>query len=148
MMRHRRPTPPLLAPTGPTGNMPPLARAGVPAPHGGLMPTDRDIVRDLAKRVRRIAHDPVNVERRRLWLKHNSLQGERPMVLAETGGVMGEIMAAGWPVRIQSTSCIMSSYTWRSPIWPCAPHQWGMASTGWVRSTSPNLVAMTLPPVP
>jgi len=59
------------------------------------MPSDLDILRGLARRVREISQDPVNLERRRLWYKHNSLEGERPMVLAETAGVMNEV-AADW----------------------------------------------------
>jgi hypothetical protein len=64
------------------------------------MASDTDILRRLAGRLRQIADEPANLERRRLWLKHNSLAGERPMVLAEMGGVMNEI-AADW--RLECT---------------------------------------------
>ncbi len=50
-----------------------------------------ELLRDLAKRVREIAHDPLNLERQRLWRLHNELRPERPMVLAELGGVMNEV---------------------------------------------------------
>jgi len=53
---------------------------------------DRRILRDLAKRQLEISQRPVNLERRRLWCKHNSLRGERPMVLAEIGGVPDEML--------------------------------------------------------
>ena len=53
---------------------------------------DVNILRQLARRVKEISQDPVMEERRRLWLKHASLRGERPMVLAETGGVLDELI--------------------------------------------------------
>ena len=53
---------------------------------------DVEILRDLARRVKEISQDPIMEDRRRLWLKHNSLRGERPMILAETGGVLDELV--------------------------------------------------------
>ena len=53
---------------------------------------DREILRRLAARVREIAELPIMDERRRLWRKHASLEGERPMILAETQGVVDEIL--------------------------------------------------------
>lgn len=53
---------------------------------------DKKILRELAKRKLEIAHDPVMEERRRLWKKHNSLKGERPMVLLESGGLEEEFL--------------------------------------------------------
>ena len=52
---------------------------------------DLQIIRELAKRVKEIAHGEVNQERKRLWTLHTDLKPERPMVLAEPGGVMGEL---------------------------------------------------------
>ncbi|MFW5802971.1 MAG: hypothetical protein ACOCWJ_03545 [Verrucomicrobiota bacterium] len=49
------------------------------------------IVRDLAKHVRELAFSDINQERKRLWTRHNDLQSERPMVLAEMSGVMDEL---------------------------------------------------------
>lgn len=49
------------------------------------------IVRTLAKRVRDIASDPVNLERLRQWTRHNDLQPGPPLVLIEMGGVMSEL---------------------------------------------------------
>ncbi|HUS46971.1 MAG TPA: hypothetical protein VM098_02540 [Phycisphaerae bacterium] len=46
-------------------------------------PNDLDILRKLARRKAELAESPENRERRRLWLKHNGLHGERPMVLVE-----------------------------------------------------------------
>jgi len=53
---------------------------------------DVNILRQLARRVKEISQDPVMEERRRLWLKHASLHGERPMILAESGGVLDELI--------------------------------------------------------
>ncbi len=55
-------------------------------------PSDRKILRDLFKRTREIAESPVNLERRRAWYRHSEFQNERPMILAETGGVLDEVM--------------------------------------------------------
>lgn len=48
---------------------------------------DRTLVRDLAKRLAAIAHDPVNLERKAAWLDVHSGVARRPMILAEWGGV-------------------------------------------------------------
>jgi len=48
-----------------------------------VKPRDVDILRGLARRQVEIAASPENAERRRLWIKHNDLRGERPMVLVE-----------------------------------------------------------------
>ena len=53
---------------------------------------DIDCVRRLAARKVEIAHDPLNMERKRLWYAHDAGSAERPLVLAEIGGVMGEVM--------------------------------------------------------
>lgn len=53
---------------------------------------DIRILRDLARRVREIAEDPPMAERRRRWHRLHALQHESPMILAETGGVLGELI--------------------------------------------------------
>ena len=53
---------------------------------------DVKVLRGLATRVKEISQDPIMEERRRLWLRHCSLRGERPMILAETGGVLDELI--------------------------------------------------------
>jgi len=58
-----------------------------------VTPEDRRILRELAKQQLEAAHDPIMEERRRLWYRHNALQGERPMVLIELGGVWEEILS-------------------------------------------------------
>ena len=62
------------------------------APTWKIVPGDLKILRDLARRKVAISQDPVMAERRRLWLAHDAGHGERPMVLAEVGGVMGEVL--------------------------------------------------------
>ena len=59
-----------------------------------VIPSDLNILRELAKRQLEISQVPVNQERRRLWYKHNALQGERPIVLAEAGIVFNELVPA------------------------------------------------------
>ena len=54
-------------------------------------PEDVDLLRGLATQVRTIADSPLMAERRRLWRRHNDLDSDRPMILAETGGVTPEI---------------------------------------------------------
>jgi hypothetical protein len=53
---------------------------------------DRQILRDLAKRVAQIAALPVQAERIRLWKRHNSLRPERPMILVFPEGSWRELM--------------------------------------------------------
>ena len=53
---------------------------------------DVEVLRDLYRRQREIAAEPVMEERRRLWLRHAALDGERPMILAETVGVLDELI--------------------------------------------------------
>ena len=53
-------------------------------------PDDVRILRDLFKRKREIAQDPLTAERKSLWLRHHSLDSRRPMILAETSGVLDE----------------------------------------------------------
>jgi hypothetical protein len=55
-------------------------------------PTDRGIVRDLAKRVAEIASLPVMAERRELWRAHNSLRPTRPMILVFPEGAWCELL--------------------------------------------------------
>ncbi|MCX7935524.1 MAG: hypothetical protein N3A66_09750, partial [Planctomycetota bacterium] len=55
---------------------------------------DREILRDLGKRLAEAAAHPDNEKRRRLWYLHDEGRGERPMVLAEVGGVSNEVFPA------------------------------------------------------
>lgn len=55
-------------------------------------PQDMRILRDLYHRQREAAHDPMMAERRRLWTCHASLNSQRPMILAETQGVVDELV--------------------------------------------------------
>ena len=54
--------------------------------------SDIQVLRELYQRQHDIAADPVMEERHQLWLRHAALDGERPMILAETVGVLDEII--------------------------------------------------------
>ncbi len=54
--------------------------------------SDRDTIRELARRVADIAAEPVMSERRELWKRHNSLSPERAMVLLFPEGGWNEIL--------------------------------------------------------
>ena len=56
-----------------------------------LEQNDLDILRRLAERKAQIAADPANLERKRLWYKHDAGQSERPMILAEFGGIRDKV---------------------------------------------------------
>jgi len=58
----------------------------------GIPQHDVDVIRRLAERKAKIAADPLNLERKRLWLAHDAGGPSRPMVLAEVGGVMNEAL--------------------------------------------------------
>lgn len=58
-------------------------------------PSDRSILRELAKRVRDVARLPVMAERRELWKKHNALRPVRPMILVFPEGSWGELITDG-----------------------------------------------------
>ncbi|MEK7398173.1 MAG: hypothetical protein AAB116_14675 [Candidatus Poribacteria bacterium] len=53
---------------------------------------DLTILRDTAKRVLDIANSPVNQERKESWLKHNSLEKSRPLVLIESGLALNDLV--------------------------------------------------------
>ena len=57
-----------------------------------MSPSDRTMLRDLAKRVAEIAALPVMAERREMWRRHNSLQRVRPMVLVFPEGSWQELL--------------------------------------------------------
>jgi hypothetical protein len=57
-----------------------------------VVSNDIKILRDLYKRQRDIAQDPVMAERAHLWTRHASLDSARPMILAETCGVLDELI--------------------------------------------------------
>jgi hypothetical protein len=57
-----------------------------------IVPGDIAILRDLFKRKRDMSQDPVMDERRRLWLAHDLGLPQRPMILAETVGVLDEVI--------------------------------------------------------
>jgi hypothetical protein len=68
-----------------------------------ILTEDIQILRDLLLRMREFSQLPVMAERKRLWTAHAALKPERPMILAETMGVLNELVPeatlrcqAGW----------------------------------------------------
>lgn len=59
-----------------------------------LSSNDRAILRQLAQKVAGIAALPVQTERRNLWIKHNSLQPVRPLILIFPEGAWEELLTA------------------------------------------------------
>jgi len=55
-------------------------------------PDDIKILRTLVRRKAEIARDPVMAARQQLWTRHAALDSTRPMILAETGGVLDELI--------------------------------------------------------
>ena len=53
---------------------------------------DREVLRDLAKRVAEIVALPVQAERRALWKRHNALERVRPMILVFPEGSWRELL--------------------------------------------------------
>ncbi|MDR0390045.1 MAG: hypothetical protein LBH73_08235 [Spirochaetaceae bacterium] len=54
--------------------------------------SEREYLRELAKKLLGYARLPVMAERKRLWYLHNRLAGERPMVVMEEGTFLGDIL--------------------------------------------------------
>jgi hypothetical protein len=65
-----------------------------PAKLSLLPAADVEVLRALAVRTMAIAAHPLNIERKGLWYRHNSLQRTRPLVLAEIQGCLDELYAA------------------------------------------------------
>jgi len=59
-----------------------------------LCAQDRRILRDLAKRKVELAESPANAARRELWYAHDEHRSARPIVLAESGPVLDELLPA------------------------------------------------------
>jgi len=57
-----------------------------------FLPSDRTILRDLAKRIIEISENPVMNFRRRMWIKHNSLRSTYPMMLVYPEGSWCELL--------------------------------------------------------
>ncbi len=53
---------------------------------------DREILKQLASQVAKIAENPIHAENAKLWTRHNDLKSTRPMVLAFPEGAWREMM--------------------------------------------------------
>jgi len=58
----------------------------------GISSRDARLLRELARRVAEIAHQPIMAERREMWTRHNMLQRQRPMVLVFPEGSWRELL--------------------------------------------------------
>jgi len=68
-----------------------------------IISSDRAIIKELAKRLGDLSQDPVNEEKRALWIAHNSLRQKRPMIACDPENSWNEIIP---PDHIESESAI------------------------------------------
>ena len=61
---------------------------------GVILPHERIVLRDLARRVAEIAALPVMAHRREMWVRHNRLERVRPMLLVFPEGSWRELLPA------------------------------------------------------
>lgn len=100
-------------------------------------PHDLRILRELFQRKKELALHPVIAERRQLWTQHASLHPQRPMILAETCGVLDELVPlstlqcqAEWArglergLRELIFRCEQVDDDW--VVEPCIPWQWAV----------------------
>ena len=69
-----------------------------------VSPTERDGVRELARRVAELAALPVQEEKAEMWRRHNALERVRPMVLIFPEGSWREIMR-DWTWTCEDETC-------------------------------------------
>lgn len=63
-----------------------------PLEHWNALPEDIQVLRSLIARKKELAQDPLQSERKELWSRHAALKSQRPMILAETQGVLDELI--------------------------------------------------------
>ncbi|MCE5278784.1 MAG: hypothetical protein ABFD92_18000 [Planctomycetaceae bacterium] len=102
--------------------------------------SDVKILRDLAKRVLEVSHDPVNVERRNEWFRHRRLEPGRPMILIEQGEI-GPLVGIGERCICKDNWARGQEYGMRSKLYmfeevqddhvvePTVYAMWGVGST-------------------
>lgn len=54
--------------------------------------SDKQILLELAREVSNIASDPINDEKRKLWCKHNSLNGDKPVIFIHPDNAWNELI--------------------------------------------------------
>lgn len=98
--------------------------------------TDREIIRDLAGRVRAFADDQATQQKRELWRQHNALQGDRPMVLCSPEGGWGDLLPhsalqckddhyRGWEWGLRAKLCMLEELrddSFVDPFWDVGWH--------------------------
>ena len=73
------------------------------------MSEDNKVLRSLAGRVREVAQQPAQLEKRTLWIRHNGLERTRPMVLCLPEAAWGELVPES---QIHSTEPLFRTYEW------------------------------------
>ncbi|MHC4985007.1 MAG: hypothetical protein ACYTFO_02500, partial [Planctomycetota bacterium] len=87
-------------------------------PENAIPPKDRDILRRLLARKIEIADDPVNCERREAWYKFDACDADaRPIIMAEVGGVMGEVFTTNDDLECESDAARGMERGLRMEIW-------------------------------
>lgn len=74
---------------------------------------ERKYLRELAAKVLEYAHLPIMQERRRLWYNHNSLKGDRPMVVMEVESFEKDLLP---PLQCTSDAAREIEYNLMKPI--------------------------------
>ncbi len=75
---------------------------------------DRQILRDLAKRVAEIGNLPIQKQRAELWTRHNDLDSPHPMVLVYPEGAWREMLP--WSSLKTESKDAKSVENWVSPL--------------------------------
>lgn len=70
---------------------------------------DRQVLRDLAKRVAELAARPMESEKRELWYRHNALEPTRPLVFCDPENGWNEILT---PDKLQCEGGLARSWEW------------------------------------
>lgn len=83
-----------------------------------LSQPDARILRSLLEKKRDLANMPIMAERKALWLRHASLDSQRPMILAETGGVLDELLPVS-DLRCQADWARQMERELRETIYRC-----------------------------
>lgn len=71
---------------------------------------EKEIIRDLAKRVNELSQLPVMKERKKEWYRHNSLEAGKPMLLVFPEGAWRELIT---PESLQCTDDVAREIEWK-----------------------------------
>ncbi len=74
-----------------------------------ITPSDRHVLRELAKQVAELAARPCEVEKRHLWYRHNALEPTRPLVFCDPENGWNEILT---PDHLQCEGRLTRGWEW------------------------------------